>query len=75
VTARAARKIVVDFPESLYTRIEQASLELATSPNALIRLAVERFLDAKELVEGYQANAKFNRRIAQDFSPLDAENI
>jgi hypothetical protein len=30
---------------------------------------------SERLVEGYQANAKFNQRIAQDFSPVDAENI
>jgi metal-responsive CopG/Arc/MetJ family transcriptional regulator len=75
VAARAARKIVVDFPEPTYTRIEKASLELNTSRNAFIRLAVERFLDERELVAGYQANAKFNHGIAQDFSHVDAENI
>jgi hypothetical protein len=75
VRPNSARKIVVDFPEPMYTRIEKASQELATSRSALIRLAVERFLDEWELVAGYQANAKFNYGIAQDFSPLDAENV
>jgi hypothetical protein len=75
VAARTARKIVVYFPEPIYARIEKASLELATSRNALIRLAVERFLDERELVEAYQASAKLRRRIAQDFSYADAENI
>jgi metal-responsive CopG/Arc/MetJ family transcriptional regulator len=79
---RASRKIIVDFPEPLYTRTEKATRELATSRSALIRLAVERFLEVlanqrleRELVEGYQANAKLNQRIAQDFSHVDAENI
>ena len=72
---RAGTKIAIDFPEPMYARIEKASLELATSRNALIRLAVERFLDERELVEGYQTNAKLNQRIAQDLSPVDAENI
>jgi len=75
MTARSVMKIVVDFPEPMYTRIEKASLELATSRDVLIRLAVGRFLDVWELVAGYKANAKFNQRIAQDFSPVDAENI
>lgn len=82
VEARASRKIIVDFPEPLYSRTEKATQELATSRSALIRLAVERFLEVLskqrlegELVEGYQANAKLNQRIAQDFSHVDAENI
>jgi hypothetical protein len=75
VRPHSVRKIVVDFPEPVYAHIEKASLELATSRSALIRLAVERFLDEWELVTGYQANAKLNRRIAQDFSPVDTENF
>lgn len=79
---RASRKIIVDFPEPLFSRTEKATQELATSRSALIRLAVERFLEVlsnqrleRELVDGYQANAKLNQRIAQDFSHVDAENI
>jgi metal-responsive CopG/Arc/MetJ family transcriptional regulator len=79
---RVSRKIIVDFPEPLYSRTEKATRELATSRSALIRLAVERFLEVlsnqrleRELLEGYQANAKLNQRIAQDFSHVDAENI
>lgn len=59
-----ARRVVIDFPESLFDATEHAAVELEINRSSLIREAVRQFLEElhrrkleRELVEGYIANA------------------
>jgi hypothetical protein len=77
-----SRKVVIDFPEPLFEQTERAAAELAINRSALIRSAVERYLDAlhrkrmeQELAAGYAANADLDRRIAAEFSSVDYETF
>ena len=77
-----SKKLIIEFPSELYTRTERAVADLAVNRSALIRTAVEFYLDnlnrqtlERELAEGYIANASLNRRIAEDFAYSDSENI
>ena len=81
-SAPATKKVIVEFPEDLLRRAEEAASELSTNRSELIRSAVEAYLKArakaeleKELAEGYRANAGLDQQIAQEFAHLDAENI
>jgi metal-responsive CopG/Arc/MetJ family transcriptional regulator len=82
VPAVGSRKVVVDFPEPLFEQTERAAAELAINRSALIRSAVERYLEAlhrkrleEELAAGYVANAELDRRIAAEFSSVDYETF
>ncbi|MFZ0888832.1 MAG: hypothetical protein WA005_10295 [Candidatus Binataceae bacterium] len=77
---RAGRKVIVEFPATLYTEIEKAMTELSMNRSALIRSAVREYLDKrhreeleKELAEGYVANASQARETAEAFSHVDSE--
>jgi len=79
--ARAAsRKVIVEFPASLYAETERATQQLSINRSTLIRSAVREFLDKwrreeleKQLAEGYVANARQARETAQAFSRVDSE--
>ncbi len=78
----ASRKIIVDFPAVLYEETQKAVQELSVKRSVLIRKAVSEYLDrmarrklARELVEGYRANAALNREISEDFVHVDADNL
>lgn len=78
----ASRRVVVEFPEPLFRRAEQAAVELATDRSKLVRSAVERYLEVlrqrrleAELAEGYAANAVLNREIAEEFAGLEEEGL
>ena len=78
VTARSRRKIVVDFPDTLFRETELAIEELSTSRSNFIRLAVEEFLRERrkkllqeQLIDGYTANANVARGIAEELSQFD----
>ena len=69
------RRVVVDFPESLYRETERAIAEMQTNRSNFIRLAVERFIEnrkrrelERELAEGYMANSGQLREVEQDLS-------
>jgi metal-responsive CopG/Arc/MetJ family transcriptional regulator len=71
---------VVEFPEPLFRRAEQAAVELAIDRSTLIRSAVEHHLERlrqrrleAELAAGYAANANLNREIAEEFAGLEEE--
>jgi len=77
-----SRKVVIDFPEPLFERTERAAAELAINRSALIRSAVDQYLEAlhrkrldEELAAGYAANAELDRRIAAEFSSVDYETF
>jgi metal-responsive CopG/Arc/MetJ family transcriptional regulator len=77
---RAGRKIIVEFPQSLYIETEKATSELSMSRSALIRSAVREYLDKrriqeleKELADGYLANASQARETAEAFANVDSE--
>jgi metal-responsive CopG/Arc/MetJ family transcriptional regulator len=74
--------VVVELPNPLFERAEQATRELAITRSELIRQAVEQFIEARrrdklerELAEGYQANATLDRSVAEDFAALDYEDF
>ena len=77
---RAGRKVIVEFPATLYTETEKATTELSINRSTLIRSAVREYLDKwrreeldKELAEGYVANASQARETAEAFSHVDSE--
>src|SRR5207245_10275701 len=81
-SATATKKVIVEFPEELLRRAEEAASELSTNRSELIRSAVEAYLKArakadleKELAEGYRGKHELDLPIAILFTHLDAENI
>ncbi len=80
--ASASKKVIVEFPDDLLQRTEDAASKLSTDRSKLIRSAVEQFLATQSraeleqsLAEGYAANAEFDRRISLEFGSVDSENI
>ncbi len=76
--ARAQRKVVVDFPEPLYSDTEDIVAELSISRSDLIRSAVKEFIAKRrrekleaELIEGYTANAAIAREIAEELAQFE----
>jgi metal-responsive CopG/Arc/MetJ family transcriptional regulator len=76
------RKIIVEFPDALYLETQKAVQELSMKRSAFIRDAVREYLHrlarrklARELAEGYRANAALNRQISEDFIHVDADNL
>ena len=77
---RVGRKIIVELPAALYARTEQATSQLSVNRSALIRSALQEYLDKwqrqrleSDLAEGYIANAGHARDVAEAFSNVDAE--
>lgn len=82
MAATVARRVAVDLPEPLFRRVEHAAQELSVNRSELIRQGIERFLEElhrarleRELAEGYIANAKLDRAIAEEFSAVDYESF
>jgi mRNA interferase MazF len=78
--ARTGRKVIVEFPATLYIETEKAKTELSMNRSTLIRSAVREYLDRwrreeleNELAEGYVANASQARETAEAFSHVDSE--
>jgi len=77
-----SRKVIVDFPAALYEETQKAVVELSVKRSAFIRDAVRQYLVrlerqklARELAEGYRANAELSQRVSDEFKYVDAENI
>jgi metal-responsive CopG/Arc/MetJ family transcriptional regulator len=77
---RAGRKVIVELPAALYARTEKATSQLSVNRSALIRSALQEYLDKwqrqqleSDLAEGYIANAAQAREVAEDFSYVDSE--
>jgi metal-responsive CopG/Arc/MetJ family transcriptional regulator len=80
--AAKTRKILVEFPEDLLQRAEQAAQDLSTDRSKLIRNAVRAFLKrrerarmAKALAEGYATHASLDRQAVAEFDDVDAEDF
>jgi metal-responsive CopG/Arc/MetJ family transcriptional regulator len=80
ITAKPARKIVIDFPAALFQETERAVQELSTNRSVLIRSAVEMYLRVRQreklerqIAESSAANAEFDRQLVEDFAHVDAE--
>ena len=76
------KRVVVELPAPLYDRTERATRELAITRSELIRKALERYIErlrrqalARELAEGYQANAGLDRHLSDDFKSVDFETF
>jgi metal-responsive CopG/Arc/MetJ family transcriptional regulator len=72
--ASASRKITVDFPNALYEQTQKAAQELSVTRSGLICEAVSEYLRrterrklARELAEGYRANACLNQKLSEEF--------
>ena len=72
----------MDFPDDLYQEAQMAVAELSVNRSTLIRDAVWEYLRrlerrklARDLAEGYRANAKLNQRISAEFRHIEAENL
>ncbi len=75
----STKRIVVQFPLSLYQETAMIIDELHTTHNEFIQSAIESFLEQRKqenleqlLEEGYTANANLARQSAEDFSFIDA---
>ena len=81
-TARATRKVIVEFSETLLKETEEAASQLSTDRSKLIRCAVESYLERlrkteleEALAEGYRTHGELDRQIAEEFAHLDNENL
>jgi hypothetical protein len=81
-TASATRKVIVEFSETLLKQTEEAASQLSTDRSKLIRSAVESYLERlkkteleEALAEGYRTHGELDRQIADEFAPLDNENL
>jgi metal-responsive CopG/Arc/MetJ family transcriptional regulator len=82
--ARRPRKerVLVEFPEALLKRADEAARMLAKNRSELIRTAVEQMLaemDTKrlevDLANAYTANAKLSLEMASEFAHVDREGF
>lgn len=81
VRARKER-VLVEFPESLLKRTDDAARGMDKNRSELIRTAVEEMLDRVEtkrfeleLAAAYTANAQMSREIVEDFVHVDSEGF
>ena len=75
-------RILIEFPEALLQRADEAARALDKNRSELIRDAVVEKLDAlemrrfeAELAAAYAANAERNLALAEEFSHVDAEGL
>ena len=75
-------RILVEFPENLLKRADDAARRLDKNRSELIRTAVERMLDEMEkkqfeleLAAAYTANAPMSQEIMDEFVQLDREGF
>jgi CopG family transcriptional regulator / antitoxin EndoAI len=76
-----AKKITIDIPKSLLEAAAQIVSERQVTTSALVREAMEYFVEQKqarkleqELEEGYLATANLSKRVHREFEHVDAEN-
>jgi metal-responsive CopG/Arc/MetJ family transcriptional regulator len=75
-------RILVEFPENLLKRADEAARRLEKNRSELIRTAVEQLLEGMEtkrleleLAAGYAANARMNLDLAAEFAHIDQEGF
>jgi metal-responsive CopG/Arc/MetJ family transcriptional regulator len=82
-TLRAGKeRVLVEFPESLLKRADEAAVRMDKNRSELIRTAVEQLLEEMEtkqfeleLAAAYTANAKISREIMEEFVHVDSEGF
>ena len=81
VRARKER-VLVEFPESLLRRADDAARRMDKNRSELIRTAVEQLLEAMEtkrfeleLAAAYTANAQMSREMMEEFVHVDSEGF
>jgi len=81
VRARKER-VLVEFPENLLKRADEAARKMEKNRSELIRTAVEKLLEEMEtkqfeleLAAGYKANARLSAEIAEEFVHVDREGF
>jgi transcriptional regulator len=81
VRARKER-VLVEFPESLLKRADEAARRMDKNRSELIRTAVEQLLEEietkqfeLELAAAYTANAQLSREIMEEFVHVDREGF
>jgi metal-responsive CopG/Arc/MetJ family transcriptional regulator len=81
VHARKER-VLVEFPESLLTRADDAARRMNKNRSELIRTAVEQMLEELEtkqfeleLAAAYKANAPMSQEIMEEFVHVDREGF
>jgi transcriptional regulator len=82
VRAGRRERVLVEFPENLLRRTDEAAVRMAKNRSELIRNAVEKLLELeekqkfeKELAAAYAANAQMNLSLAEEFAMVDREGI
>jgi metal-responsive CopG/Arc/MetJ family transcriptional regulator len=75
-------RVLVEFPENLLRRADEAARRMAKNRSELIRTAVEQLLEHEEtkqfelkLADGYMANARLSAEIAEEFIHVDREGF
>lgn len=75
-------RILVEFPESLLKRADEAARKLEKNRSELIRTAVEQMLAdmetkrfESELAAAYAANASLSLEMTEEFSHVDREGF
>lgn len=76
----AVKKVVTDFPLSLYEETERAAHELSMNRSCFIRSAVESFLRNREkekleqaIAASFLANAELDRELVDEFKYADSD--
>ncbi len=80
---RAGReRVLVEFPQSLLQRADDAASKLEKNRSELIRTAVEQLLEEMEkkkfeteLAAAYAANAQMNIELTKEFAHADSEGF
>ena len=74
------KKVVTDFPVSLYQETQRAARELSMNRSRFIRFAVETFLRNREkerleraIAESFLANAELDRQLVDEFKYADSD--
>ena len=83
ITIRARKeRVLVEFPENLLKRADDAARRMDKNRSELIRTAVEQLLEEMEtkqfeleLAAAYTANAQTSREIMEEFVHVDSEGF
>jgi metal-responsive CopG/Arc/MetJ family transcriptional regulator len=75
-------RVLIEFPETLLRRADEAARKMEKNRSELIRTAVEQLLEGletkrfeMELAAAYTANAQSNLELADEFALVDREGF
>jgi len=81
-TRTRRERVLIEFPENLLRRADEAARKMEKNRSDLIRTAVEQLLEGletkrfeTELAAAYAANAQLNLDLADDFEAVDREGF